>query len=98
MIKPMISITLLSALASLIVGCETSNQNYSHNRVVDVTKSQSVNKVVPESAPIVQEIPVEQSMSSAIAQAPSPVESNYEITTYEPVVDLSLIHIWRCRR
>lgn len=87
MIKPMISITLLSALASLIVGCETSNQNYSHNRVVDVTKSQSVNKVVPESAPIVQEIPVEQSMSSAIAQAPSPVESNYEITTYEPVVD-----------
>lgn len=83
MIKPMISITLLSALASLILGCETSNQNYNPNRVVDVTKSQAtinqaqqaVNKVVEESAPVITEMPVEQT-----------VTPNYELTTYEPPV------------
>lgn len=41
-IKPMISMTLLSVLVSLVVGCETSNQNYTNSgRVVDVTKTSS---------------------------------------------------------
>ena len=39
----MLSLTLLSAVLSLLVGCETSNQNYgSSGRVVDATAAQTI--------------------------------------------------------
>ena len=87
MIKPMISMTLLSVLVSLVVGCETSNQNYSQSgRVVDVTKGQStinnarqtVNNTIHQTAPVVSEVPVRESLPSQTvvdtpASAPVPI-------------------------
>lgn len=41
----MLSLTLLSAVLSLLVGCETSNQNYgSSGRVVDATAAQTISR------------------------------------------------------
>ena len=83
----MISMTLLSVLVSLVVGCETSNQNYSQSgRVVDVTKGQStinnarqtVNNTIHQTAPVVSEVPVRESLPSQTvvdtpASAPVPI-------------------------
>lgn len=43
LMRTMLSITLLSAIVSMVVGCETSNQNYdSAGRVIDATASKAV--------------------------------------------------------
>lgn len=98
MIKPMISITLLSALVSLVVGCETSNQNYNQTgRVVDVTKNQStvssaqqtVNSAIRQTAPVVTEVPVNNGVLHETVDnsgiSPNTGNQGYQDVIYEKV-------------
>lgn len=91
--KTMISMTLLSVLVSLVTGCETSNQNYSQGRVVDVTRAQATvnsaaqqaQRAVNNTAPVLTDVPLETPVESPAVSALPSQSTGYD--TVMPVED-----------